>query len=261
MSLVIATDLDGTIAFDNRRPDRLIRAVLSRLVFGYDARLVVATARSPRVLEAWFGSLGPFISGVCCNGALVSEGGREVHRAALLPELVREVALALGAVDAAFCLDYGDGFVESRPGALPWMGERARRAMPEGGPRLDGVVKLCVADGAGRAPELTALAGGRAEVFPHATGDADVVAAGTNKANGLARILADDDVVLALGNDLNDLELLRSADRAVVVGTGLPGIERLGHVVRTPADIGRIAATLMSEARGLAPWMPRARLA
>ncbi|WP_139417483.1 HAD family hydrolase [Agromyces laixinhei] len=260
MSLVIATDLDGTIAFDNRPPDPLISTVLSRLVLGYGARLVVATARSPRVLGDWFDSLASELGGVCCNGALVSSSGREVHRAALAPDLVDQLTVALGA-DAAYCLDYGDHFVESRPGALPWMGTAARVVAPIDGLRLGGVVKLCIEDGAPRARELVELTAGRAEVFPHMSGDADVVAAGTNKANGLARLVGPGDTVLALGNDLNDLELLRSADRAIVVGRGLPGIERLEHVTRVPAETRRIAAMLTSEARDLSRWSPRARLA
>ncbi len=250
--LVVVTDLDGTIAFGGRPPCRAITAVLEAMAAAREVRLVLATSRSPRSLRTWFGALADQVDLLCCNGALVVGPGRAVERRPLPAELVGAVVGQLRAAGEPFCLEYGDRFVASAADALPWMGRQDRWVLqPAGLPRLDGVLKLSVAHADPWAPRLHALAGAGAEVYPHLTGDADVVAAGVTKARELRRLLGAADAsagtVAAFGNDTNDLELLRAADRAVLVGPGLPGLERLAHVRRIPANEELIASALRNE--------------
>lgn len=112
-------------------------------------------------------------------------------------------------------------------------------------------MKLCVADGARWRPRLAELAGGAAVLVPHASGDLDLAPAGVHKAAGLARLERPGDLVLALGNDRNDLELLQRADRAIVVGDGLAGLERAAHVRRVAASPAIVAAAMRDGVREL----------
>lgn len=255
-STVVVTDLDGTTAFDGKPPVPEIMGTLEALARTPGIRLVVATSRSPRSPHDWFGAFGAGIDLICCNGALIIGNGEEVGRLALPPALLGGMIAELRAAGEDFCLEYGDHFVASRADALPWMGVRHRRVLARSeSPDLEGVLKLSITRADPWAPRFHDLAGARAEVYPHLTGDADIVAAGATKALGLRRLLravpvavpGAAPVVAAFGNDANDLDLLRGASRAVVVGDGLPGLERLAHVTRIQAESALIAATLRSE--------------
>lgn len=244
MSLHIATDLDGTISFDGRRPHPLIRTALTKLSTRGDVALSVATARSPRVLDEWFGHLAGSLGRVCCNGAIVATPTAELHRRSLDPLLVRELVLRLRERGERFCVEYGDRFASSHPEALPWMGTKARIPLAQASPLLDGVVKVSIATGAGWTAELTRFVGTIGQVYPHATGDADVVARGANKADGIRRLRLERESLLALGNDVNDRELLLSADRAIIVGDLMPELDAYPHVTRVGASPHAITAAL-----------------
>ena len=87
------------------------------------------------------------------------------------------------------------------------------------------------------------------ELFPHVTGDLDVIAAGVTKATALESLLgaASRPYVVAFGNDLNDRDLLRGADRAVVVGSGLTELDREPHVRRVDARATPVAHAVRTE--------------
>lgn len=249
MSLHIATDLDGTIAFDGQRPHPLIRSAFARVSARHDVSLSVATARSPRVIDEWFSGLSSRIGRVCCNGAIVATPTAELHRRSLDPLLVRELVLRLRERGERFCVEYGDRFVASHPDALPWMGTKARIPLAQASPLLDGVVKMSIATGAAWAEGLIRTVGSAGEVYPHSTGDADVVARGANKADGIRRLRLDGESLLALGNDVNDRDLLLTADRAIVVGELMPELDVHPHVTRVRASAHAITAVLRREVR------------
>jgi hydroxymethylpyrimidine pyrophosphatase-like HAD family hydrolase len=264
----IVTDLDGTIAFGGRRPVRSIRSALLGLAAAPDTRMVLATSRTPRCIADWFGARAHRFDLICCNGALVvpRSPAREsaaraarparVTRTAIPATAVGQIVAALGATGAAYCLEYGHEFVATDHDSLPWWGTRHRRVLTPGRmPDLAGVVKVTVARAQGWARTFDALEG--VDVFPHETGDLDVVASGVDKAAALARLLdGTPTAVLAFGNDRNDLALLRAADRAVVVGAGLAELDGLPAVRRVAANPGAVLAALRAEARQIVDVLP-----
>lgn len=244
MSLHVATDLDGTISFSGRTPSARIRSALAALMDRDDASVTVATSRSPRVVDEWFSAARASMGSVCCNGAIVASGQATITRTALDPIVVRMLVKCLRDRDEHFCLEYGDMFAASHPDALPWMGDSARQTIGETSPLLDGVLKISIATGAAWIDALEFVAGDAARVYPHLTGDADVVARGASKAAGVRRLLTPDDHLIALGNDRNDLDLLLAADRAIVVGSALPELDGFSHVRRVRASSGEVLTAL-----------------
>lgn len=244
MRLHVAADLDGTVAFDGRPPSGRLNSMLGTLALRQDVSLSIATARPPRVVEEWFPALSPHLGRVCCNGSIVADGRGELHRSCLDPVLVRELVRLLRTRGESFCLEYGDRFAASSPDALPWMGTEARLSLQECSPLLDGVVKVSIGTGASWARTLQQVVGDGGLVYAHATGDADVVAPGANKATGIRMLRGRDDRLIALGNDLNDRELLLEADAAILVGEGLPELDAHTHVRRVPAEGTAVAAAL-----------------
>ncbi|WP_154792629.1 HAD family hydrolase [Occultella kanbiaonis] len=253
----IVTDLDGTIAFGGCRPVRAIRSALFALAAAPDTRVVLATSRTPRCIGDWFGPRAHRFDLVCCNGALVvARSGAAVTRTAIPATAVGHIVAALGAAGAAYCLEYGHEFVATDHDSLPWWGTRHRRVLAPGRvPDLAGVVKVTVARTQGWARTFGALEG--VDVFPHETGDLDVVAGGVDKAAALAGLLGGTSTaVLAFGNDRNDLALLRAADRAVVVGAGLVELDGLPAVRRVAASPDAVLAALRAGARQIVDVVP-----
>ncbi|UNK71937.1 HAD family hydrolase [Microbacterium sp. H1-D42] len=258
MGLHVATDLDGTISFRGRRPDDTILAVLTDLAHRDDVAVTIATARSPRVVTEWFAPLSEHLGRVCCNGAMVATDRATIMRSELDPVLVRMLIGWLRERDQGFCLEYGDRFAASHPDALPWMGTEKRITLGEASPMLDGVLKISIAAGAIWSDMLALLVGAAAEVYPHVTGDADIVARGVDKAVGVRRLHPSGDRLLALGNDRNDLGLLLTADVGIVIGEQLPELDLCSHVRRVPSDSAAVVAALQLAAARLLPERLRA---
>ncbi|WP_419993874.1 HAD family hydrolase [Streptomyces boninensis] len=254
---VIVADLDGTLAFHGAPPGPAVTAQLIRLAAGRGARLVLATSRSPRGTRRLLGSLTDAFDLICCNGALWRDTSGTGGRVCLPRDAVVALARGLRGAGLDFCVEYGDWFWASSVRTLPWMGQHRRvvglsGAVPPPGP----VVKVAVADAAGRMGPVRSAAGPRARLFPHErTGDVDVTPAGVDKAVALRALLGPDGGrFTALGNDVNDLGLLRAADQAVVVGGRLPGLlgaaGRGRAVLRVPAVDGAVAAVLATAGGG-----------
>lgn len=257
----IVTDLDGTISFGGRRPTRGIRSTLARLAAAPHTRLVIATARTPRAVSPWFGGLAADIDLLCCNGALVVPAGGPPSATTVPAAAAAHIVDRLTRTGAEFCLDHGTHFEVLHPDHLPDRDPAYRRVVPAGrAPSLEGLVKIVVVDAAGWAEEFARLPG--VVVFEHETGDLDVVAAGVDKAVALAGLLGGDVAaggeLVAFGNDRNDLALLQIADRATVVGAGLPELDDLPHVTRVaarPAPV-RLALRTALAARRRYPAVP-----
>ncbi|KRF19697.1 HAD family hydrolase [Nocardioides sp. Soil796] len=240
--MLIACDLDGTLTFDGTCPAQPLVDVLEDFAERPDVRLVLATARSPRCLRDWFGRLAQRIDLVCCNGALhLPPGGLPATVRALPAASVGRLLERLDRAGVGWCAEYGDHFVARDATALPWFGDRARRLMAPGQrPPLDGVLKVSIEESRRGLPAAAGLPG--VVTLPHATGDMDVVAAGVDKSVAVAGLSSTGAADLAVGNDLNDLAMLRSARRAVVVGDGLPTLDDVPHVRRVaahPRDVER----------------------
>jgi hydroxymethylpyrimidine pyrophosphatase-like HAD family hydrolase len=241
--VVVVADLDGTLAFGNRPPGPEVSAVLRAVVEHPEMRLVLASSRPPPAIRRLMGAFADDADLVACNGAMRVSRDGNVGRTSLCALLVADLLTALAT--EAFCLDYGDRFLASTPGALPWMGTTERSVLGRFGPQT-GVLKVSTANDRPHA-RISRVVEGRAEVIRHEfRGDLEVVPRGMNKSVGLNELLGTDrPPVIALGNDTNDLELLRDADRGIVVGDGLRELDALAHVQRVGGHDRTVGQALM----------------
>ncbi|WP_053922281.1 HAD hydrolase family protein [Streptomyces chattanoogensis] len=255
---MVAADLDGTLAFDSLGPGPAVAAALAELSDQDGVELVFATSRAPRGVRQLLGPLADRATLICCNGAVTVSGGTVSRRVCLPSDTLRTMVDGLLADGADFYLDHGDRFVVCGTG-FPWMDYPDRVQLdPAEVPflervSLEGVVKLTVhAPGTTDTVEkLRAATGPALELCAHADGVVDITCAGATKAAALAALTAVPTgerarTVASLGNDLNDQEMLGRADIAVVVGDGLPGLERARHVRRIRATDG-VVATVLSD--------------
>lgn len=233
--MLVVSDLDGTLTFDGRCPQPSVVDRLRALAASSDVRLVLATSRSPRCLRDWFGDLAHGIDLVCCNGALhLPPGGVPATVQPLPPAVAASLLARLDRRGVGWVADYGDHFTAPNRDVLPWFGVEHRRLSAGGATRPDGILKISVEDAAAGAAAVAGLTG--LTTLPHATGDMDVVARGVDKAAAVAALTGGSGADLALGNDLNDLQLLRGAGTALVVGDGLPELDQRAHVERVAAN-------------------------
>lgn len=237
--LVVVADLDGTLAFDGRPPGPATTAALEVILSHPDIRLVLASSRPPPAVHRLMGHLMTGADLVCCNGAvLVTSDGRST-RTSLAGSATASMVALLRDAGEEFCLDFGRWFLASSRAALPSWGDAERRLLVRHRRIPGGAVKLSVGDGARWQAALRRVAGPSVRLFPHAaTGDLDVSPCGVTKASGLSRLLGGArPPVVALGNDVNDVEVLRAADQPFVVGSELRSLDNLLHTRRVaPAD-------------------------
>lgn len=242
--LAVVADVDGSLVFAEAPPDPAVAAVLSEFADRRDIHLVFATSRAQRGVRELFGTLADRVDLICCNGAIVVHDGIPRRRAGLPATVLEPVIDVLRDEKVGFYLEYGDRFIVSG-GRLGWMDypDRVRLAADEC-PSTDGVVKLVV-DGSDQVARLRALTGPDVELYEHASGVVDVMPAGVSKAAALAELPGiSERLIVALGDDINDQEVLGQADFAAVVGEGLPGLERAKHIRRVPAADAEVAGTL-----------------
>lgn len=246
-STIVCCDLDGTLVHGGGPPSRAVLDAMTLLTRTPRIRVVLATSRSPRCVRPWFRPLLRRLDLLCCDGALWLQRGGLRWARPLDPELV---VLALDVLDAAevdYAVDYGHSFATRTDTALPWMGAEHRRALsgrsggaaPGGGRSPShGVLRICVADGTVGARALADVPG--LTLFPHRSGDLDVVAAGIDKSLPL-QVMRDVDHLRAprlvvFGDDENDRGMLSLADRGYLVGRQMPDLDLLPTVLRVGAD-------------------------
>lgn len=242
---VVVADLDGTLAFDALPPGAAVQAALRSLLARTDIRLAFATSRPLPAVRRLMGALAPGLDLICCNGAQrITRDGR-VSSSPLAGAVTRDIVAELITAGADFCLDYGSHFLASSPAALPWQGTTERVQLdPEQALRhRAGVLKVSATSS--RPLIIDAVLQERIELVQHERrGDLDIVARGVNKATAVQRLYGVGVPVIALGNDTNDRELLLQADHGVVVGNGLPDLDRHRHLRRIPPTDTAVAAAL-----------------
>ena len=233
---LVASDLDGTLLGpDGRMSPRTVAAVRAACEAGIV--VVAATGRShhtalPRVAAA---EVLRYL--VCSNGASLYDvqAGALIERhpiaRAALPLVVDVLRNKLA--DASFGWEVHDGFgwesafLEIRPDVETALASIVPRL---GSPWPDGVTKLFVGHGELQRDHLLDA------VTPHLVDGlvatcsgarfVEITGAGVDKAFGVARLCARlgiaADEVLAIGDHLNDVAMLRWAGRGVAMGGGHP---------------------------------------
>lgn len=246
-STIVCCDLDGTLVHDGGPPSPAVLDAVTRLTATTRIRVVLATSRSPRCVRPWFRPLLGRLDLLCCDGALWLQRGGVRWARPMDPALVARALDALDGVGADYAVDHGHSFATRTPTVMPWLGTEHRRVLPrhtpgavavDGRSPLHGVLRICVADGEAGARALTDLPG--LTIFPHGSGDLDVVAAGTDKSRPLQMMRDVDHVrvprLVVLGDDENDRGMLGLADRGYVVGGRMPDLDLLPGVVRVGTE-------------------------
>ncbi|MET9147247.1 HAD family hydrolase [Streptomyces sp. NPDC004042] len=244
-------DIDGTLCFDGRTVDHRILAALADCERAGHS-LVFASARPVRdLLPVLDGALSSAVL-IGGNGSLVSVGGRVQARAAFDSVVLGAFLEAVARYGARYLADGPWDYAYTGPEDHPItsrvdQGGLARRVdlaeLPE-------VVKLLVVG----ASDLAACAEAGRELgltVNHHLDEAivDLAPASTTKWDALTALGIS--AYVAFGNDINDLGLLRNAERAVRVGAH-PSLEGVAHVT-VPADPVAVAAEISRLARAARP--------
>ena len=252
---LIALDVDGTLAHRGDEVSSATREALHR-ADAEGVEVVIATGRRFRTTQRVIDGLGLAVASVTLGGALVKDAkGATIHRRVLSAAELKDVASAYREVGVSG-VGQRDGHADGGPdfvidGALPWNGWTSRyaeknRAWCEWRKDLaaetrDDVIELCAF---GSADELAAASAevhrrhpGRFEslILP-LPGDSssgggfflEVRPPGTCKWTGLGALLEarglEGREVCAVGDERNDLSMIRGAGLGVAMANGHPEV-------------------------------------
>ncbi len=270
MIRLVAIDIDGTL-LDSRwqLPDRNREAICAAVARGVEVALV--TGRMYGFAQPIIGLLPCPVTAIVSNGALVrTSGGSTELRHALPHEVARSVlSAATGDHDqAALIFDRprdGQMVIERIDRSDPLRrayAERNRAFVREVEP-LDAALTedplvvmfngpvAAMHDLAGRLRRLPTSASFTVNLTEYESRDVmfvDVLAAGCTKGAALAEWAAlrgyARDEVMALGDNLNDLEMLEAAGLPVVMGNAVPTLLERGWRVTGTNDEAGVAAAI-----------------
>ncbi|WP_327675581.1 HAD family hydrolase [Kitasatospora sp. NBC_00458] len=222
-------DIDGTLCFDGRTiDDRILAAIAACERAGF--RLVFASARPVRDLLPVLGGAFPSAVLIGGNGSLVSVDGRVRSRAAFGPVEFGALLEEVRRHAAVYLADGPWDYAYTGPADHPILGRVDQGALAR---RVDlaelpEVVKFLVV-GASDMTALAAAGRGLGLTVNHHLDEAiiDFAPGSTTKWEALTSMGIGGYV--AFGNDINDFDLLRNAERAVRVGTHT-GLDEVAHV-------------------------------
>ena len=271
---ILVTDVDGTLvdAHQEILPANALAIARYRARGG---RVVLATGRIEAAVARYRDALRLTGPAVLYNGARVVDietGDVLVEWPLMYPASV--VVHAGAAVDPRIvAIAFGHGRVARATGPSPVRdavlgtyeakdGITVDRAPDPARLTRDPVLKVLFLVPAECADEVTATL---AEALPEAAvirSEAtyvEVLAKGVDKGRGLAWLLhhlgADGDQVVAIGDNLNDREMLAMAGVGAAVGDGHPGLRQAADVVVGPRDAGAVADAV-AIALGEQSWSP-----
>ncbi|WP_243229306.1 HAD family hydrolase [Microbacterium sp. CIAB417] len=240
---LIATDLDGTLLTGDGAVSARTRAALDT-ARAAGIRTVPVTARQPIGLRQIAAGAGFDDWALCGNGAygVHLTTGEQLFAQEIPAAVQQELAEALGAVipDLVFASvrDGGEGFIaQDGYAALAQLSDHKRDPATMGGVPLADVLaapslKLVIRHPSVPIPEifaaLQALGLSGFEATLSGAPFVEVMAEGVTKATGVAQLCArldiDSSEVIAFGDALNDLELLRWAGRGVAMPHAEPAV-------------------------------------
>ena len=222
--------------------------------------IVLATGRPWAMTKPVADLLGCVDYGVCLNGAVVVDASNEkiidvssmskeqaVDAAVIARNLLGKVALAADMADGSHIWEHS--FVFDSPPGLVIEAKKVDDAVSA----IDGPVLTWLVDTPnhpglsaidilqGRLPEGT-------EVRPSGLGTPEIVLVGVSKASGLALISntrsIDSSEVMAFGDGLNDLEMLKWAGRSIAMGNGHQLARDLATEIAPSNDADGVAEVL-----------------
>ncbi|SFX54673.1 hypothetical protein SAMN02787144_100411 [Streptomyces atratus] len=241
-------DIDGTLCFDGRTiDDRILAAIGECERVGH--HVVFASARPVRDLLPVLDGAFPAATLIGGNGSLVSADGRVRARAAFDPAGLGALMETVGQYEATYLADGLWDYAYTGPADHPIRGrvDQGNLAKMVDIAELPEVVKFLVVG----ASDMAALADAGRRLgltVNHHLDEAivDFAPGSTTKWEALSSTGIGEYV--AFGNDINDFDLLRNAERAVRVGSH-PGLDDVAQVT-VAADPEAVAAeiSLLAEA-------------
>ncbi|MDY7100173.1 MAG: HAD family hydrolase [Actinomycetota bacterium] len=252
---MIATDLDGTLlGADQAVSERTVAALRAATAEGI--HVVAATGRG------WSAALPPLApTGVielaaCSNGAVLYDVAAQ--RVDLAREITGDVARAAaealhGAVDGVgFAWETIDGYGCDARFAAAHPEFAAITTGTDGLSAIDAAIKLFIGvddlDGVAVQRLLEPLAPPTITISTSGAPFVEATAAGVDKASGLAliaeRLGVDPTGVIAFGDQLNDVPMLRWAGRSVAMGNAHPEIAALCSEVTASHDRDGVAIVI-----------------
>ncbi|MBM3215431.1 HAD family phosphatase [Candidatus Poribacteria bacterium] len=267
---VVALDLDGTLLTSDKRVTvRSLRSL--QALHDRGIRLVIVTGRNLPMARASVRDVTVPLAFVAHNGAMTAENGRVTGSCRLGGETARSVCQAFrqfGCAPAVYSYTKGDCTLAHEPGEHnPAMARYLKANAPVAqtvgrldddlaGPLGSGAVHVVAIepnDGARRALSgLQGLAGvqvlSSGTLYDGSHSFLEAIPAGASKTNGLDALckrwgvtLAD---VVAVGDNLNDIELLQSVGLGVAMGNASTEVIRVAARTTSSNDREGVAEAL-----------------
>jgi Cof subfamily protein (haloacid dehalogenase superfamily) len=250
---MIALDLDGTLISEDQRISLKDRAAIRRAQAS-GIPVVIATGRLYPSTRMWLSSLDIHSPSVCCNGADIREGPKTVYSSTIdakpLADAYRSMD-AFGVKSYVYCEnhifctpdDYDEilfgkwGKKEVAAGLVVYCDGIDEIIERIGGSAIKFVVRIPDKSRQAEIKKTTASL----DYFDVVMGEAlhyEFTRKGTNKAEGLFKIANKMGIgmenVLAIGDSMNDFEMLRAAGTGIAMGNAMDGVKRIADEVTRP---------------------------
>lgn len=246
--MILALDMDDTLLRSDKTVSERTLAALRRWL-GAGHEVVVATGRPPRHIEA---ALPPELRAaprVAYNGAHVIVDGRVIYRNEIGPDDVRAILDWTQANRPHWHvgLEIEDELYLNRPTTKPGKHTVADLWTLCDRPAAK-VIFLFAEDREDMAPLVGALpAGARALITPKFS-LVQLCGCTTDKADALAHLLASRglgfDSLVAIGDDVNDVEMVRRAGIGIAVANALDEVKEAADWVTAAADEDGVAEAI-----------------
>ncbi|MGC9522608.1 MAG: Cof-type HAD-IIB family hydrolase [Anaerolineae bacterium] len=240
MIQLIAFDLDGTLMDGDQRISPRVRKALSSTV-GRGVKVTLATGRMFSATVGYARDLGIEMPLICYQGGWIQGLNTDVLRRVTLPQDHAHAALALGQTEGWHRILYADGqlYIDEPRYPLRFY-EQLLGPNPEIRPDLEQVLEhheadkvLFVAD-PDRIPDMGQLLNNRfgqeAEVVRSHAQFVEVVPKGVDKGSALAWLAeyvgVPREATLAVGDQENDLSMIRWAGTGVAMGNATTGVKQ-----------------------------------
>lgn len=255
---LIAIDLDGTLlADDGTVPPQNIQAI--RQVMALDVLVVLATGKTRGSAISIIEQLDLYTPGVYCQGLVVHRGDGSVWMEKMLDRETAAAAITFAEhhqlPQHAYC-----GARILTPTDTPYrhiLHHKYHEPLPEVVssllPQVDilHINKLLISDEGSNAhtrSRLEALTHGRAVITQAVPEYIEMLPHGTSKGSGLAWLLTKLDIswqmVLAIGDGENDLEMLQQAGIGVAMGNAAPDVKAVANYVTLSNNEAGVAAAI-----------------
>ena len=254
---LIASDFDNTIYDGTEIHPRVLQAIAAYRKAG--GKFVVATGRIFESIRKKMGMIGADDELIACQGAALYKAstGKVLERFPLSPEIAK-IAVDFFEARGDVCHAYADKefyVAEENPSSQvyaaycevtpTYLGRPLSTFLPEMAATNKIISILGLDEIDGRMEELAALLGKDAEVTKSAPMFLEVTSAKAGKGNCLIalanRLGIPIEETVAVGDNLNDLSMIRAAGLGATVENGVPALKKEADIVLPSVKEGGVA--------------------